>query len=128
MKLLISLLSVVLLYTPTSYETFRWGQIGHRTVGHIADGLLTKKARKKIQEVLGHETLAEVSTWMDDVRSDREIDKAKTARACCEPKRPDYPLHLNSVPSIVIAIQNLIFSRSQVMLKWSIRLLAMTMT
>lgn len=59
-------------------EDFRWGQTGHRTVGHIADGMLSKKAKKQVKRVLGNETLAEVSTWMDEVRSDRDYDYAQT--------------------------------------------------
>lgn len=62
----------------TAKEEFFWGQTGHRVVGHIADGMLSKKALKNVKRVLGHETLAEVSTWMDEVRSDRAFDYAQT--------------------------------------------------
>ena len=74
------LLSICCLFmsTTTVRDDFFWGQIGHRVVGHIADGMLTKKAQKNVQRVLGHETLAEVSTWMDEVRSDRAFDYATT--------------------------------------------------
>lgn len=51
-----------------------WGAIGHRVIGKVAELHLTKKARKNIKKVLGHETLAEVSTWMDFIRSDRKYD------------------------------------------------------
>ena len=71
MKLSVFVLSLLLFSTSSIKEELRWGQIGHRAIGHIADGMLTKKAKKQVKRVLGHETLAEVSTWMDEVRSDR---------------------------------------------------------
>ena len=67
-----------------------WGQIGHRTIGHIADGMLTKKAKKQVKRVLGHETLAEVSTWMDEVRSDDAFDYATTWHYCTIPDGMTY--------------------------------------
>lgn len=62
------LLLSLLLALPTFGQS--WGPIGHRVVGQIAENHLTKKARRNIQKVLGHERLAMVSTWMDFVRSD----------------------------------------------------------
>jgi hypothetical protein len=70
--------------------TIFWGQIGHRTIGHIADGMLTKKARRNVQRVLGNETLAEVSTWMDEVRSDDAYDYATTWHYCTIPDGMTY--------------------------------------
>ncbi len=53
-----------------SITAFCWGPIGHRVIGQIADNHLSKKARKNIQLILKKETLAEVSTFMDFIRSD----------------------------------------------------------
>lgn len=47
-----------------------WGPIGHRIVGLIAEKHLSKKARKNIERILGNETLAEVSVFMDFIKSD----------------------------------------------------------
>ena len=47
-----------------------YGQIGHRAIGLVAEQHLSKKARQKIRQVLQDNSLAEVSTWMDDIRSD----------------------------------------------------------
>lgn len=66
-------------------DSIFWGQIGHRTVGHIADGMISKKAQKQVERILGHETLAEVSTWMDEVRSDDNYDYANTWHYCTIP-------------------------------------------
>jgi hypothetical protein len=51
-------------------ETFGWGATGHRASGLIAEQYLTKKAKKKISALLGQQSLAMVSTWMDEIRSD----------------------------------------------------------
>lgn len=61
-----------------SVETFGWGATGHRATGLIADQYLTAKTRKKIAAVLGQESLAMVSTWMDEIRSDSTYDYAIT--------------------------------------------------
>jgi hypothetical protein len=42
----------------------------------IAESYLNKKAKKKIQSLLGQESLAMASTWMDDIRSDSTYDYA----------------------------------------------------
>ena len=55
-------------------EYFWWGQIGHRVTGWIADDLLSPQARKEVERVLEGKSLAEVSTWMDEVRSDPNFD------------------------------------------------------
>ena len=57
---------------PASY--FWWGQIGHRATGWIVQDLLNPQARQAVQRVLDGDSLAEVSTWMDEVRSDRSFD------------------------------------------------------
>jgi hypothetical protein len=51
-------------------ESFGWGATGHRATGWIAEQHLTPKARKKIQRILGQESIAMASTWMDEIRSD----------------------------------------------------------
>lgn len=53
-----------------SGQVFAWGQTGHRVVGLVAERHLSKKARKRINQILQDNSLAEVSTWMDDIRSD----------------------------------------------------------
>lgn len=47
-----------------------WGRTGHRATGEIAEEYLTKKARKKINEILDGRSLALVSTFGDDIKSD----------------------------------------------------------
>lgn len=47
-----------------------WGKTGHRTTGEIAQQYLNRKARKAIAQLLDGETLALVSTFADDIKSD----------------------------------------------------------
>jgi len=49
-----------------------WGVTGHQTVGKIAEKHLTPAAKAAVQELLGSETLADVSTWADEVRGQEE--------------------------------------------------------
>ena len=53
-----------------SINTFAWGPTGHRVTGWIADKHLSKKARKELHRILGGQSLAIASTWMDEIRSD----------------------------------------------------------
>lgn len=46
-----------------------WGVTGHRTIGTIAAGHLSAQAKAAVHELIGDTTLAEISTWPDEVRS-----------------------------------------------------------
>ena len=48
-----------------------WGPSGHRIVGLVAAEHLTPRARQRVEELLGGETLADVANWADAVRDDR---------------------------------------------------------
>ncbi len=65
-----SIRSFLLLITCAPLAALAWGPTGHRVVGEIADHHLSHKARKAITRILGSESLAIASTWMDEVRSD----------------------------------------------------------
>ncbi len=52
-----------------------WGPTGHRAVGEIAEQYLTKKAHKKIQNLLDGQSLALVSTYGDEIKSDDRYKK-----------------------------------------------------
>jgi hypothetical protein len=47
-----------------------WGRVGHQAVGYIAEAHLTPKTAQAIKELLGNETLADVSTYADELRPD----------------------------------------------------------
>jgi hypothetical protein len=46
-----------------------WGVTGHRTIGEIAERHLSPQAKIAVDKLLGHETMAEASTWADEIRS-----------------------------------------------------------
>ncbi len=47
-----------------------WGPNGHRIVGQIAENHLTDAARAGIEELVGDASLAQISTWADEIKSD----------------------------------------------------------
>ena len=51
-------------------QSFGWGVTGHRAIGLVAEKHLSAKAKKKLKLLMGQESLAMMSTWMDEVRSD----------------------------------------------------------
>jgi hypothetical protein len=61
-------LGAVLFYVPL--QSMAWGQQGHRICGQIASNYLTPKARKAIEQILGHESIAMASNWADFIKSD----------------------------------------------------------
>ena len=64
-KLILTLLSFCLF----SSQAYAWGQNGHRIVGEIAQKHLGPNAKKEVAKLLGGESLAQVSTWPDFIKS-----------------------------------------------------------
>jgi len=58
------------LFILLSISALAWGPTGHRATGMVAEKYLSKKAKKELQRILGGQSLAMASTWMDEVRSD----------------------------------------------------------
>lgn len=52
----------------------KWGKTGHRVVGEVAASYITPATEKEINLVLGHQSLAIASTWMDQIKSDSTYD------------------------------------------------------
>lgn len=57
--------------------SFGWGQTGHRVVGEIAFRHMTPEAQKKVLAILGGESPAMASTWMDFIKSNHDYDHMK---------------------------------------------------
>lgn len=53
-------------------QLFAWGAKGHQIIGDIASSRLTPQTKKNLKLLLGHETLASISTWADEVRKQRD--------------------------------------------------------
>jgi len=51
-----------------SFTLISWGVTGHHAIGKIAAGHLTPAAAQAVHELLGTESLADVSTWADELR------------------------------------------------------------
>lgn len=51
-------------------SSYSWGVIGHRVVGKIAQNHLIPNAEKKVNEITGGLSLADISTWADDINAD----------------------------------------------------------
>ena len=71
----LSFLVLSLITISVCANTPDWGATGHRAVGEIAEGYLTKKAKKQIEKLLDGESLALVSTHGDDIKSDSKFRK-----------------------------------------------------
>ena len=55
-------------------EVSAWGVLGHRVTGGIADTYLNTRARAKLKQLLGTESLAMATNWADFIKSDRKYD------------------------------------------------------
>lgn len=58
-----------------SYASPNWGKTGHRTVGQIAEQYLNKSSQRKINKLLNGMSLAEASTYADEIKSDPRYRK-----------------------------------------------------
>ncbi len=68
-----------LILLTVSHSALGWGQTAHRVTGTIAEQYLTDEARTAINSILPNESLAEASTWADEMRSDPSVFWQKTA-------------------------------------------------
>ncbi|MEO0572539.1 MAG: S1/P1 nuclease [Bacteroidota bacterium] len=65
---------VLLFLIPTlGFGNLFWGRKGHRVTGHIAEKHLSRKAKKAISDLLDGHSLAFVSTYADEIKSDRSF-------------------------------------------------------
>lgn len=55
-----------------------WSATGHRVVGEIAQDYLKPKTKRLLRKLLNNQSLAYVSTFGDDIKSDKRYDKFYT--------------------------------------------------
>ena len=60
---------------PFSASEVEWGKTGHRTTGEIAEIHLKNRTKRKIDQLLNDQSLALVSTFGDDIKSDPRYRK-----------------------------------------------------
>ena len=75
MKTYTHIVLLLFLFT-TTQNTYAevWGSTGHRVIGAVAQKHLTPKAAQQVKELLGGMSLAFVSTYADEIRSDNRYD------------------------------------------------------
>lgn len=56
----------------TALISISWGTTGHFAAGRIAERHLTPAAANAVKDLLGGASLADVSTWADDIRGDEQ--------------------------------------------------------
>ncbi|WP_019039547.1 S1/P1 nuclease [Psychroflexus tropicus] len=67
----------LLLLSQTLLASDDWGQNGHRTVGETAERFLKRSVKNKIDKILNGQSIADASTYADEIKSDRSYDKYK---------------------------------------------------
>ncbi|MEM7186196.1 MAG: S1/P1 nuclease [Bacteroidota bacterium] len=86
-----------------------WGRNGHRATGQIAEAHLSAKARKAIDKLLNGESLAMVSTYADEIRSDTTYRKYGPWHYVNYPFDSTYEAHPKSEKGdIIVAINTCI--------------------
>ena len=70
-----SLLFISIIYTTlfNSHQVtgLKWGATGHRVIGKLASNMISKHTASKINELLDGVSLAQISTFADEIKSDK---------------------------------------------------------
>ena len=74
MRLAITVFLLFVVISP-SCAAEDWGRNGHRVTGEIAEQYLSKKAFRKVKQLLKGESLAVISTYGDEIKSDSRYRK-----------------------------------------------------
>ncbi len=74
-KTIYILLAFLITFSSLKANSPEWGATGHRTIGKIAVDYLNAKTKRKIAALLDGQSLALVSTFGDDIKSDKRYNK-----------------------------------------------------
>lgn len=86
-----------------------WGRNGHRATGEIAEQHLSRKAKKAISELLDGQSLALVSTYGDEIKSDPKYREYGPYHYVNFPFDSTYEEHPKSEKGdLIVGIQNAI--------------------
>jgi hypothetical protein len=66
------LTAILLISVFVPLQLSAWGPKGHQVVADIAYSRLTPQTKKNLKLLLGNETLAQISTWADEVRKEHD--------------------------------------------------------
>ena len=80
MKTFFTCLIALFFLIPTNIKASNnfWGPTGHRVVGKIADNYLKGKAKREVKRLLKRQSLAFVSTFADEIKSDKRYNEFYT--------------------------------------------------
>ena len=102
------LILMFLFFGDKAYAADDWGKTGHRVIGQIAQDNLTPEALIAVTDLLDGETLATVSTWADEIRSNPDYDYYKIWHYVNLPLDKKYQEVEHTQENVVIAIQKCI--------------------
>jgi hypothetical protein len=69
---------LVFLFTLFPFAASAWGPSGHRIIGEMSETLLRDNVKKKVAAIFGNASVAMMSNWGDEVRSDSTYDYTAT--------------------------------------------------
>lgn len=106
---------LILLFLVQANTLMAWGKIGHRITAEIASDLLSAKAQKELVKILDGQSIADVSNWMDEVRSDSNFDWLKKLHYINAPENKKLTSLNSKEDNILYAINQmqLIISKKQ---------------
>ena len=71
---LIYVFIALFIFSFNANSSLKWNSTGHRTVGKIADNYLNGSTKRKIKKLLNGKSLAFVSTFADEIKSDKRYN------------------------------------------------------
>lgn len=74
-RILFRALAALFVLAMSAGDALAWGPTGHRAVGRIAERHLTPQAARALADLIAPETLAFVTTWADEIRTEPEWAK-----------------------------------------------------
>ena len=74
-KLIISLIPFFINFNNLGIN--EWGQTGHRVIAQIAQEYISDNTSDSINQILNGKSLASISNYADDIKSDKNFDKYK---------------------------------------------------
>jgi hypothetical protein len=63
-------IQLVFTFTLLPFTASAWGREGHRIIGEMSETLLDSNVKKKVTAIFDNASVAMISTWGDEVRSD----------------------------------------------------------
>ncbi len=72
------LVAFLITFSSLNASSSDWGATGHRTIGKIAEDYLNGKTKREISELLNGQSLSLVSTFGDDIKSDKRYNEFYT--------------------------------------------------